>query len=288
MHNSRQTAWRCVVLAAVLALAAGCRRDAGTMQQKGTAMTITITSAAFDHNQPIPRKYTGDGEDLSPPLSFSGVPAGTAQLALICDDPDAPRPKPWVHWVIYNIPGDTAGLVEGVPKSAELTDPRGAIQGMNSWPKTGYGGPAPPRGHGVHHYHFKLYALDAALNLPGGFDKDELLEAIDDHILATGELIGTYERRPRAYRRTCCQSLSRRLAETGTAVRSSWANSDTRSSSSIQRYCVSIGSTMPASRCAAARSAYACQRGVNSASCRRSRSSPPCAGFSSRRSIAAR
>ncbi len=160
----------------------------------GDAVALTVQSPAFDNNAEIPAKYTGDGEDVSPALSWSGVPEGAAELALVCDDPDAPRAEPWVHWVIYNIPAEASGLPENVTKAETLSAPAGAVQGTNSWGRIGYGGPAPPPGHGVHHYHFKLYALDAPLSLPPGADKDALLEAIAGHILAEGELIGTYQR----------------------------------------------------------------------------------------------
>ncbi len=157
-------------------------------------MSIQVTSPAFEHGKPIPRKYTGEGEDISPPLGWSGLPKGTKELVLICDDPDAPRPEPWVHWVIYNIPADVEGLPEAVPTTPRLENPPGALQGVNSWPKSGYGGPMPPRGHGVHHYHFKLYALDADLDWQPGLDKQAVLEKIEGHVLAQGELIGTYQR----------------------------------------------------------------------------------------------
>ncbi|MHC4985261.1 MAG: YbhB/YbcL family Raf kinase inhibitor-like protein [Planctomycetota bacterium] len=157
---------------------------------------MTITSTAFENGQPIPTKYTGEGDDVSPPLAWSGLPDGAQQLALICDDPDAPTDQPWVHWVIYGLPPTTTALPEGVPPTETVEDPP-ATQGVNGWPGDviGYKGPMPPPGHGVHHYHFKLYALDAALELEAGLTKAELLEAMDGHVLATGELIGTYERR---------------------------------------------------------------------------------------------
>lgn len=160
-------------------------------------MTITVESAAFAPGATIPQKYTGDGADVSPPLSWSAVPDGTRELALICDDPDAPTPEPWVHWVIYNLPPDTTGLPEGVPTGTRISEPVQALQGRNSWTSgttTGYRGPAPPPGHGTHHYHFMLYALDAALDLQPGIDKSALLEAMHGHILAEGEVIGTYSR----------------------------------------------------------------------------------------------
>ena len=158
-------------------------------------MAITITSEAFKAKAVIPKTHTGEAEDTSPPLAWSGVPDGTKELALVCDDPDAPRAEPWVHWVIYGIPAEAKGLPEGLPAQEALQDPQGARQGTNDFGKVGYGGPMPPRGHGTHHYHFKLYALDAALNLPPRQPKKKLLEAIKGHVLAQGELIGTYERK---------------------------------------------------------------------------------------------
>ena len=157
-------------------------------------MNITIQSTAFRHNEPIPRKHTGEGEDVSPALSWSELPDGTQELALIVDDPDAPRPEPWVHWVIYKLAPTLTGLPEAIAETQTLAVPEGALQGKNSWGKIGYGGPLPPPGHGVHHYHFKLYALDAALDVKPGLNKDQLLAKIKDHILAEGELIGTYQR----------------------------------------------------------------------------------------------
>lgn len=157
-------------------------------------MTITVTGAAFGANEPIPRKYTGDGEDVSPQVSWTRIPTNAKELALICDDPDAPTPQPWVHWVIYKIPASATALAENRPRSAALTDPAGALQGKNSWGELGYRGPAPPRGHGVHHYHFRVYALDQPVDLKAGASKDELLAAMKGHVTAQGELVGTYSR----------------------------------------------------------------------------------------------
>ncbi len=157
-------------------------------------MTIQVTSSAFEAKGKIPSKYTADGTDVSPPLGWANLPEGTKQLALIVDDPDAPRQKPFVHWVIYGLPRDAKGLPENVPREKSLTEPVQAVQGTNDFGKTGYGGPAPPKGHGVHHYHFKLYALDQALNLEPGLTKQTLLDEIQGHVLAEGKLIGTYER----------------------------------------------------------------------------------------------
>ncbi|MHC4442327.1 MAG: YbhB/YbcL family Raf kinase inhibitor-like protein [Planctomycetota bacterium] len=157
-------------------------------------MTITITSRAFEPNQPIPRRYTGEGQDISPPLSWSNLPEGTKELALIIDDPDAPTAEPWIHWLLYKIPAETQGLEENIPPSARIPSPPGALSGKNSWNNHGYGGPMPPKGHGQHRYFFKLYALDTTLDLAPGTDKKTLLNAIAGHILAEGELIGTYQR----------------------------------------------------------------------------------------------
>lgn len=159
-------------------------------------MAITITSGAFEPGKPIPKTYTGDGDDRSPPIAWNGVPAGAKELALICDDPDAPTPKPWVHWVIYKIPADTKSLEEGIPRKPQPPAPKGALQGVNSFPSDniGYRGPAPPKGHGVHHYHFRLFALDAALDLKPALDKDQVLAAMKGHIVGEGEIVGTYAR----------------------------------------------------------------------------------------------
>ncbi len=156
--------------------------------------SLTLESTAFPHNQAIPRKYTGDGQDISPPLSWSDPPPGTHELALLVDDPDAPTPEPWVHWVLYKIPPELTALPEGVAPSLRVSQPGGLWQGKNSWGKVGYGGPAPPRGHGLHHYHFKLYALDKPLTLDPGEGKAALLGALAGHVIAEGELIGTYQR----------------------------------------------------------------------------------------------
>lgn len=156
-------------------------------------MALTIQSTAFANHEPIPTRCTADGEDISPALTWSGLPEGTKELALICDDPDAPTPEPWVHWVLYKIRSTTPGLPENIAASETLWDLSGAVQGTNSWGRSGYGGPAPPAGL-IHHYHFKLYALDKALNLSPGLDKQHLLSAMEGHILAQGELVGTYQR----------------------------------------------------------------------------------------------
>lgn len=159
--------------------------------------TIRMSSDAFSTGARIPRRhaYEGEGQNVSPALSWSGVPAGAKELALLCDDADAPRPTPWVHWVAYRIPADTKGLPEGVPqKAGPLENPPGMLQGKNDWSQPGWGGPLPPPGHGVHHYRFQVFALDTHLQLMPGATKDDLLRAIEGHVLARGETMGTYER----------------------------------------------------------------------------------------------
>jgi Raf kinase inhibitor-like YbhB/YbcL family protein len=173
------------------------RPSATVSTEQESSMSFPINSPAFAAGKRIPVRHTGDGDDVSPPLSWSGVPDGTREFALICDDPDAPTDEPWVHWVIYGIPGETRALPEGVPPDRQLESPVAAVQGKNSWSSgrtVGYRGPAPPKGHGTHHYHFKLYALDAKLALKPGAEKAALLKAMAGHVLAEGELIGTYER----------------------------------------------------------------------------------------------
>jgi hypothetical protein len=150
---------------------------------------MTLTSPSFAHGDPIPLRHSGDGINVSPPLAWVGVPAGTKSLALICDDPDAPG-KVWVHWVLYGLPPTLADLPEGVPTDSTLPD--GSRQGMSDSGSTGYDGPYPPKGK-PHRYFFKLYALDADVNLPPGATKAELLSAMGT-ILAEAELMGTYQR----------------------------------------------------------------------------------------------
>ncbi len=169
-----------------------------TGQKRAVSMSITLTSRDFSPGAAIPKECTGEGTDRSPQLAWANLPEGTRQLALICDDPDAPTAEPWVHWVIYGLDPTLHELPAGLPKDAVLEKPIRAKQGKNSWPSgqtIGYRGPLPPPGHGVHHYHFTLYALDQPLELAPGADKQQLLKAMQGHILATGELIGTYERK---------------------------------------------------------------------------------------------
>lgn len=161
-----------------------------TAEKGGAGMALMLTSSAFEDGAAIPRKFTCDGEDKSPPLTWTGIPEGTKSLALICDDPDAPMGT-WVHWVVWNIPPSAPGLPEGVPAEGVL--PGGIKQGLNSWPRTGYGGPCPPPGK-PHRYYFKLYALNADLVLPDTTNKAGLEFAVKDKILAEVRLMGTYGR----------------------------------------------------------------------------------------------
>ena len=152
-------------------------------------MTLTVTSTAFGSGQPIPAKYSCIGQNVSPPLAWTGTPGSTGSFALILEDPDAPSGT-FVHWVIFNIPGKSTGLPEAVPANNSLPD--GSMQGRNGAARQNYDGPCPPSG--VHRYFFKLYALDANLDLTSGANKDQLLKAMQGHILAQGELMGTFSK----------------------------------------------------------------------------------------------
>jgi Raf kinase inhibitor-like YbhB/YbcL family protein len=183
----------------VLTAVAGCARtgqETGTMPEEttpaeGDGMSFIITSTAFSEGEEIPIKYSCNGQNISPALDWSGSPAGTASFALIMDDPDAV----YTHWVIFNLPPDIHGLPEAVPKDEELAN--GALQGKVGsggigYP-TGYFGPCPPKGP-PHHYRFTLYALDSMLDLSAGASKEELLQAMQGHILGQAQLIGIYQR----------------------------------------------------------------------------------------------
>ena len=159
-------------------------------------MALLLTSRSFAPGAAIPSVHTCEGDDRSPALGFDGAPAGTKSLALIVDDPDAPDPKAprtiWVHWILYDLPPDCLGLPEDV---ANVGLPPGAREGLNDWKRTGWGGPCPPIGR--HRYFFKLYALDRMLGDLHHPDKATLLAAMEKHVLARAELVGTYEKRHR-------------------------------------------------------------------------------------------
>jgi Raf kinase inhibitor-like YbhB/YbcL family protein len=151
---------------------------------------MKLVSSAFREGQPIPATHACDGEDRSPPLTWSEIPVDTRSLALIVDDPDAPRGT-WIHWVLFNLPADAVELSPGVPALPQLKS--GARQGVNDSGAIGYAGPCPPPGK-PHHYYFRLYALDCALNLAPGIRRSEVDQAIAGHVLADSILMGTYQR----------------------------------------------------------------------------------------------
>lgn len=152
-------------------------------------MEIKITSTSFEEGGMIPKKYTCDGENISPQLAWTSVPDSAKSLTLISDDPDAPVGT-WVHWVLYNLPASVKELSENIPMQKVLAN--GAKQGTNDFRRIGYGGPCPPGG--THRYYFKLYALDTMLNLEAGATKSDVLKALQGHILAHGQLMGKYKR----------------------------------------------------------------------------------------------
>jgi Raf kinase inhibitor-like YbhB/YbcL family protein len=154
-------------------------------------MTMMLTSSAFQSGQAIPAKHTCEGADISPPLRWNGVPAGAKSFALICDDPDAPGGT-WVHWVLYGLPATTAELTEKVPATEKLAS--GAKQGMNDFKRIGYSGPCPPPGK-PHRYYLRLYALDAELELKARATKQDVVRAMEGHVLAEGQLMGTCQRK---------------------------------------------------------------------------------------------
>jgi Raf kinase inhibitor-like YbhB/YbcL family protein len=176
------------VAATLLIISQTCLASEVQVKEEGGAMELK--SSAFLNNQDIPKKYTCDGADVSPQLFWDNPPDEAKAFALISDDPDAPVGT-WVHWVIYDLPGEAKELAEGVPKQENL--PNGAKQGVNDFKKVGYGGPCPPRGP-AHRYFFKLYALDRPTNLKPRATKQQILAAMKGHILGEAQLVGTYKR----------------------------------------------------------------------------------------------
>jgi Raf kinase inhibitor-like YbhB/YbcL family protein len=174
-----------------LLLLPGCKKEDKSPQEDWGDPTMQLTSTAFKEGEAIPKQYTADGKNVSPPLKWTGAPQGTKSFALICDDPDAPNAnKMWVHWVLYNLPADQQELPEKVPTTETLE--RGGGQGKNDFKKIGYGGPSPPSG--THRYFFKVYALDDVLKLSSGATKADLEKAMKGHVLAHGQLMGKYSR----------------------------------------------------------------------------------------------
>lgn len=177
------------LLSVLLVSAVACAPEAPTLPEEG-ALALTLSSTAFPEGEKIPVKYTCEGQDVSPPLAWGEPPQGTQAFTLIMDDPDAPR-RVFTHWVLFNLPAPTQELPEAIPAQGQL--PSGALQGKNDFGKIGYGGPCPPPGP-PHRYRFILYALDKPLNLMAGVSKKQVLDAMEGHILARGQLIGTYQR----------------------------------------------------------------------------------------------
>jgi Raf kinase inhibitor-like YbhB/YbcL family protein len=186
MAMSKKSIHWIIVIAFLICLFGLCPQ---AFSAKKGGIVMKITSSVFTEGSIIPSKYTCDGQDISPPLEWKDIPAGTKSFALICDDPDAPRGT-WVHWVAYNIPPNISKLDENVKPELELKN--GVIQGNNDWPKIGYGGPCPPSG--THRYYFKLYALDTILPIKPGASKAQLLNAMKGHVIAEAQLMGKYKR----------------------------------------------------------------------------------------------
>lgn len=183
----------CCVIFSLVGMAAATTSNAEQAVKTGGA-GMELKSPSFGNNQPIPKMFSGEGVDHSPKLEWTNPPGEAKEFALICDDPDAPSAEPWVHWVIYKIPSGTTLLPEGLPKDPSLSEPRGALQGKNSFGTLGYRGPMPPKGGGLHRYFFKLYVLDVTLDLKPGVDKKAVLAAMKGHVIAEMSLVGTYTR----------------------------------------------------------------------------------------------
>ncbi|MET0621358.1 MAG: YbhB/YbcL family Raf kinase inhibitor-like protein [Pyrinomonadaceae bacterium] len=176
---------------------AGRRTITSTLPEARSAQSsINVNSNAFAANQPIPEVNSAYGQDLSPALSWSGLPAGAKSVVLMMEDPDASGPKPFVHWLVANLPANVSSLPASLPKTESLSQASGAAQGANHTGGLGYYGPHPPSGEPPHRYHFQVFALDTVLRLPTGFNRHALIDAMRGHVLAKGELVGTYQRRP--------------------------------------------------------------------------------------------
>jgi len=177
-------------LALVVSVAVAACGSGDQIELEEASVSLEISSTAFVEGDTIPTRFTCDGDDVSPPLTWTGTPSESRSIALIADDPDAPRGT-WVHWVLYGLPPKAAGLPEAVPGREELDT--GARHGKNDFGRSDYGGPCPPRG-SPHRYFFKVYALDVEITLGSGATKQALSEAMQGHILAQGELMGRYQR----------------------------------------------------------------------------------------------
>ena len=187
-----------IALASLLAvIAPGCQGDGAALAfdspdtQAASAAAFELRSPAFADGQPIAARHSAYGEDISPALAWQPV-EGARTYALVMEDPDADRPAPYVHWVAWNIPAGTTSLPEGLPMEPQLANPDGMRQGHNDRGSTGYFGPRPPAGTGLHHYHFQVFALDAALDLAPDTGRDALLNAMRGHVIGKARLVGTY------------------------------------------------------------------------------------------------
>jgi Raf kinase inhibitor-like YbhB/YbcL family protein len=167
-----------------------------TLRAQPAPQPIVVGSPTLKAGERVPRDYTPDGRNVSPPLTWGALPAGTKEMAVICEDPDAGNPPPFSHWVVYRIPATAKGLPEGLPIDPAVALPpeiAGAVQGVSGFRRPIYRGPAPPPGK-PHHYHFVVYAIDTNLDLKPGLNRAELLSAIQGHVIGKGELVATYER----------------------------------------------------------------------------------------------
>ncbi|HIE91528.1 MAG TPA: YbhB/YbcL family Raf kinase inhibitor-like protein [Acidobacteria bacterium] len=182
----------------LLCLGLGLSLSADPTSAQPAPRSILVESPVLTSGDAMPRVYTPDGQNLSPPLTWSNLPDGTREIAVLCSDFGAGNPPPWVHWIIYNIPSSATGLPEGIPFDPSEPVPEaiaGATQGNNSWGLPMYRGPAPP-GTSVHHYHFAVFALDSELDLPPGLTRNELLDAIEGHVIGLGSMVPLYSRQP--------------------------------------------------------------------------------------------
>jgi Raf kinase inhibitor-like YbhB/YbcL family protein len=185
---------KCLLISGLCGLSGLCVQHVASAQSQPQA--IVVESPTVKAGQAIPRDHTADGRNISPAISWSGVPSGTKELALVLEDPDAGNPPPFVHWVLYRIPATAKGVPEALPIDPAAALPAeiaGAIQGVSGFRRPIYRGPAPPPGK-PHHYHFVVYALDANLDLKPGLNRAELLTAIEGHVIGKGELVAIYER----------------------------------------------------------------------------------------------
>jgi Raf kinase inhibitor-like YbhB/YbcL family protein len=179
-----------LLTALLLVLATGCL--SGGRKEGGGVMSLEVGSV-FHNGEYIPKKFTCDGEDVNPPIYIGNLSEKAKSLVIIVDDPDAPIGT-FTHWIAWNIP-PVGEIPEAIPKREKVSEPIPIVQGRNDFGKIGYGGPCPPRGHGVHHYHFKVYALDTELDLKPGATRKELEKAMEGHIIQWGEIMGLYERK---------------------------------------------------------------------------------------------